>query len=213
MTPLYWMGYTLCNLVGKVAFDFRVYGRENFIEDGAAILASNHQSYLDPPCIGMACRKEIYYLARNTLYQRPLIGPLLKRLNTVPVDRDRGDVSSIKAIIRLLRGGNRVIIFPEGTRSSDGKLQPARAGLGMIIAKTVAPIVPIRIFGSFEALPRAGGLKLRPVSVVVGKPIRFTEDDVQGDRDIYQVLSNRVMEKIASLELPVGRLGQGETRR
>jgi 1-acyl-sn-glycerol-3-phosphate acyltransferase len=83
----------------------------------------------------------------------------------------------------------------------------------MIIAKTLAPVVPVRVFGSFEALPRAGGLKFSRVSVVVGKPIRFTEDDVQGDRDIYQVLSNRVMEKIASLELPVGRLGQVETRR
>jgi 1-acyl-sn-glycerol-3-phosphate acyltransferase len=207
MTPLYWIGYTLCNLVGKVAFDFKVYGRENLIEDGAAILASNHQSYLDPPCIGMACRNDIYYLARNTLYQRPLIGPLLKRLNTVPVDRDRGDVSSIKTIIRLLRSGHRVIIFPEGTRSSDGKLQPARAGLGMIIAKTLAPVVPIRVFGSFEALPRVGGLKLRPVSVVVGKPMRFSEDDLKGDRDAYQKLSNQVMEKIASLELPAERRG------
>ncbi len=207
MTPLYRIGYTLCNLVGKVAFDFKVYGRENLIEEGAAILASNHQSYLDPPCIGMACRNDIYYLARNTLYQRPLIGPLLKRLNTVPVDRDRGDVSSIKTIIRLLRSGHRVIIFPEGTRSSDGKLQPARAGLGMIIAKTLAPVVPVRVFGSYEALPRVGGLKLKPVSVVVGKPMRFSEDELKGDRDVYQKLSNRVMEKIASLELPAGRRG------
>ena len=207
MTPLYRIGYTLCNLVGKVAFDFKVYGRENLIEEGAAILASNHQSYLDPPCIGMACRNDIYYLARNTLYQRPLIGPLLKRLNTVPVDRDRGDVSSIKAIIRLLRNGHRVIIFPEGTRSLDGQLQPARAGLGMIIAKTLAPVVPVRVFGSFEALPRVGGLKLRPVSVVVGKPMRFSEDALKGDRDVYQKLSNQVMEKIAGLELPAERRG------
>jgi 1-acyl-sn-glycerol-3-phosphate acyltransferase len=207
MTPLYRIGYTLCNLVGKVAFDFKVYGRENLIEDGAAILASNHQSYLDPPCIGMACRNDIYYLARNTLYQRPLIGPLLKRLNTVPVDRDRGDVSSIKTIIRLLRSGHRVIIFPEGTRSSDGQLQPARAGLGMIIAKTLAPVVPVRVFGSFEALPRVGGLKFRPVSVVVGKPMRFSEDALKGDRDVYQKLSNQVMEKIAGLELPAERRG------
>jgi 1-acyl-sn-glycerol-3-phosphate acyltransferase len=202
MSPLYRAGYVICNLVGKIAFDFKVYGRENFIEEGAAILASNHQSYLDPPCIGMACRREIYFLARKTLLERPLIGPLLKRLNTVPVDRDRGDVSSIKAILRLLRAGCRVIIFPEGTRSSDGRLQPARAGLGMIIAKTLAPVIPIRIFGSFEALPRTGGVKPGPISVVVGESIRFTEDDLNGDGDVYQILSNRVMAKIASLELP-----------
>jgi 1-acyl-sn-glycerol-3-phosphate acyltransferase len=202
MTPLYRVGYLTCNLVGKIAFDFRVYGRENLIEEGAAILASNHQSYLDPPCIGMACRKEVYYLARKTLLERPLVGPILKRLNTVPVDRDRGDVSSIKAILRLLRSGCRVIIFPEGTRSPDGRLQPARAGLGMIIAKTLAPVTPIRIFGSFDALPRTGGIKPGPISMVVGESIRFTQDDLKGDRDVYQNLSDRVMAKIASLELP-----------
>jgi 1-acyl-sn-glycerol-3-phosphate acyltransferase len=205
MTPLYRLGYSLCNLVGKLAFDFKVYGRENLIEEGGVILASNHQSYLDPPCIGMACRREIFYLARNTLQQRPFIGPVIARLNTVPVDRDRGDISSIKAIIRLLRAGNRVIIFPEGTRSLDGNLQPARAGLGMIIAKTLVPVVPMRVFGTFEALPRTGGLRLRPISVVVGQPIRFADAELKGDRSNYQDLSNRVMAEIAKLQLPVGR--------
>src|SRR5258708_30912124 len=109
--------------------------------------------------------------------------------------------------MRLLGRGHRVVIFPEGTRSSDGQLQPARAGLGMIIAKTLAPVVPVRVFGSFEALPRVGGLKLRPVSVVVGKPMRFSEDALKGDRDVYQKLSTQVMEKIAGLELPAARRG------
>jgi 1-acyl-sn-glycerol-3-phosphate acyltransferase len=202
MTPLYRLGHTLCLTIGKLAFQFKVYGQENLIEEGPAILASNHQSYFDPPCIGMACRKEVYYLARRTLLERPVVGPILKRLNTVPVDRDRGDVSSIKTIIRLLRSGRRVIIFPEGTRSSDGKLQPARAGLGMIIAKTLAPVVPIRVFGTFEALPRTGGIKAYPISIVVGDPIKFTEENSKGGHAAYQALSNRVMERIAALELP-----------
>jgi 1-acyl-sn-glycerol-3-phosphate acyltransferase len=202
MTPLYRLGHTLCRAIGSLAFRFKVYGREKLIEEGPAILASNHQSYFDPPCIGMACREEVYYLARKTLLQRPVVGLILKQLNTVPVDRDRGDVSSIKTIIRLLRDGHRVIIFPEGTRSLDGKLQPARAGLGLIIAKTLAPVVPIRVFGSFDALPRTGGLKFRPISIVVGDPIKFTEEDIKGGHDAYQALSNRVMDKIAALELP-----------
>ncbi|HZC36471.1 MAG TPA: lysophospholipid acyltransferase family protein [Chthoniobacterales bacterium] len=202
MSPLYRTGYIFCHFIGKLIFDFKVYGRENFIENAAAILASNHQSYLDPPCIGMACRQEIYYLARKTLFERPWFGPLVRRLNTVPVDPDRGDISSIKTVIRLLRGGNRVIIFPEGTRSPDGRLQPARAGLGMVITKTLAPVVPIRVFGTFDALPRKGGFRPVPISVVVGKPIQFTEEDLKDDRDIYQSLSNRVMEKIAGLALP-----------
>jgi 1-acyl-sn-glycerol-3-phosphate acyltransferase len=74
----------------------------------------------------------------------------------------------------------------------------------MIIAKTLAPVVPIRVYGTFEVLPRTGGLKLRPVSLVVGEPMRFTEDDLKGDRELYLTLSKRVMDKIASLKLPAG---------
>ena len=203
MNFYYRIGYWLCILAGKVAFNHKVYGRENLIEEGPAILASNHQSYLDPPMIGICCRRGIYYLARDTLFKIKVAGWIISKLNTVPVDRQRGDVSAMKAIIRLLQQGRRVIIFPEGTRSVDGKLQPARAGLGMVIARTLAPVVPIRIFGSHEALPKTGGLKFRPITVVVGKPIRFTKADVEGGgRELYQHLSERVMAEIAKLELP-----------
>ncbi len=203
MNPYYRIGYTLSKLAGKLAFRHRVYGRENLIEEGPAILASNHQSYLDPPLVGICCRQDIYYLARDTLFQIPVAGWIISKLNTVPVDRKRGDIAALKTIIRLLQEGKRVIIFPEGTRSLDGNLQPARAGLGMVIAKTFAPVVPVRIFGSFDALPKTGGLKFRPVTVVVGKPLRFTPADVAaGGRGAYQALSDRVMAAIAALELP-----------
>lgn len=203
MNFYYRIGYWLCTLAGKVAFNHKVYGRENLIEEGPAILASNHQSYLDPPMIGICCRRGIYYLARDTLFKIKVAGWIISKLNTVPVDRQRGDISAMKAIIRLLQQGRRVIIFPEGTRSVDGRLQPARAGLGMVIARTLAPVVPIRIFGSHEALPKTGGLKFRPITVVVGKPIRFTKADIEGGgREVYQHLSEQVMAEIAKLELP-----------
>ena len=203
MTPIYRLGYTLSKVVAKLGFRLRTYGRENLIEDGPAILASNHASYLDPPLVGVSCRKDVYFLARKSLFERPVIGPIIAQLNTVPVDRDRGDVGAVRAMIKLLKSGNRVLVFPEGTRSKDGNLQPARAGVGLLIAKSLAPVVPIRVFGSYAALPRYGGIRFVPITVVIGKPLFFTKQDLGTDeRAAYQVLSDRVMAAIAALEKP-----------
>jgi 1-acyl-sn-glycerol-3-phosphate acyltransferase len=203
MTPLYRIVRAAALGAAHLGFRLRVCGRENLIEEGSAILASNHVSYLDPPLVAVSCRNEIHFLARKTLFERPVIGPLIANLNAFPVDRDRGDVAAVRAVLQLLKSGKRVLVFPEGTRSSDGNLQPARAGVGLIIAKSLAPVVPIRIFGSYAALPRSGGIRFVPITVVVGKPILFTKQDAgTGDRSIYQELSNRVMAAIATLEKP-----------
>jgi 1-acyl-sn-glycerol-3-phosphate acyltransferase len=203
MKPLYLVGHIVCRAVARAGFNFSVYGRENLIEDGPAIVASNHQSYLDPPLIGCAHQRELHYLARKTLFDHKILGWFLRRVNAVPVDRDRGDIAAIKTIIRLVKEGHRIIIFPEGTRSLNGQLQQARSGLGMVIVKTGAPVVPVRLFGTFEALPKTGHLKLVPVSMVVGQPLRFTQQDIASkDRDLYQRLSDRVIEQIAKLRVP-----------
>jgi 1-acyl-sn-glycerol-3-phosphate acyltransferase len=203
MTPIYRIGHTLCTVVANLAFQLKIYGRENLIEDGPAIYASNHASYLDPPLVGVACRKEVFYLARKTLFEKPVLGPLLPRINCIPVDRDRGDVAAVRTLLRLLKEGKRVVVFPEGTRSKDGNLQPARAGLGLIIAKSLAPVVPVRVFGSYAALPRSGGIHFVPITLVVGKPIFFTKEDLGTDERLaYQALSDRVMAAIAALEKP-----------
>lgn len=204
MTPLYRIGHTLCKVAAVLGFRLKVYGRENLIEEGPAILASNHASYIDPPLVGVACRREIYYLARKSLFEKPVFGPLIARVNAFPVDRDRGDVAAVRAILQILKAGKRVVVFPEGTRSSDGNLQPAKAGVGLIIAKSLAPVVPIRIFGSYAALPRSGGIRLfAPVTLVVGKPLYFSKQDLgTGERSVYQELSDRVMAAIAALEKP-----------
>jgi 1-acyl-sn-glycerol-3-phosphate acyltransferase len=203
MTPLYRAGHMLCTAVAELAFRLKIHGRENLIEEGPAILASNHASYLDPPLVGVACRKEIFYLARKSLFEKPVLGPVLARVNCIPIDRDRGDVAAVRAILRLLKEGKRTLVFPEGTRSRDGKLQPARGGLGLIIAKSLAPVVPVRIFGSYAALPRSGGIHFTQVTMVVGKPLIFTKADLGTDERLaYQVLSDRVMAAIAALEKP-----------
>lgn len=203
MTSWYVFGYNLTQLLARVFFRFRVVHREKVIQDGPVILAMNHESYLDPPLAGIACRRAIYYLARKTLLEIPLLGPILPKLNVIPVDQEGNDRSALKALIRALKAGHGVLVFPEGSRTLDGQLQPGLPGVGFVIAKTLAPVVPMRIFGAHEALPREGGkLRLRPITIVVGDPIRFTAEDVAGNgRQVYPRLSQRVMDAIAQLHL------------
>jgi len=172
------------------------------INEGPVILASNHQSYLDPPLVGNAADRAIYFLARNTLLNVPLLGRILPKLNVIAVDQEGNDRSALKALIRILRSGNGALVFPEGSRTLDGKLQPALPGLGLVIAKTLAPVVPMRIFGADKALPRGSGrLRLHPITVVVGEPIRFTAADLEpAGKQLYARLSNRVMEAIAAIK-------------
>ena len=122
----------------------------------------------------------------------------------IGVDRDGADMSALKSVIRIVKGGGCTIIFPEGTRTSDGQLQPARSGVGLVIAKTLAPVVPIRVFGAFDAFPRNTKFpRRRTISLVIGQPLRFTSEDLRGDsRVVYQKLSDQVMSRIAALRLP-----------
>jgi 1-acyl-sn-glycerol-3-phosphate acyltransferase len=203
MKPLYWFCYTLSGIIAKTVFSYHAFGRENIIEDGPAIMAANHQSYLDPPLVGITCREELYFLARKTLFEKKLLGPLISRVNALPVDLSRGDLTAVRTIINLLKDGHRTVIFPEGTRSLDGNIQPARPGIGMIIAKTLVPVVPMRIFGSFQAWPKGGKIAPHPVTVVVGKPIRFTQEDLSGNnRETYQKISERVLAAIVAIQKP-----------
>ena len=203
MNFYYWIGYHLSRLAGRLCFRFRVIHRERMIQSGPVILAMNHQSYLDPPLAGTTCDRAIYFLARRTLLDVPLLGWVLPKLNVIPVNQEGVDRSAIKTVIRVLQAGNGVLVFPEGSRTPDGNLQPAEPGLGLIIAKTLAPVVPMRIFGAQQALPRGGGrLRFVPISVVIGEPIFFSAVDIElGGKDLYRRLSDRVMNAIAALHL------------
>jgi 1-acyl-sn-glycerol-3-phosphate acyltransferase len=203
MKPLYRFCYLLSRGIAKTVFSYHAYGQENIIEEGPAIMAANHQSYLDPPLVGITCRNELYYLARKTLFEKKLLGLLISHVNALPVDLSRGDLTAVRSIINLLKAGRRTVIFPEGTRSRDGKIQPARPGIGMIIAKTLVPVVPMRIFGSFDAWPKGGKLRPHRLTVVVGKPIRFAKEDLTGNnRETYQRISERVLATIAAIQRP-----------
>src|SRR5947208_6845767 len=201
MNFYYWVGYHLSRLGGRLFFRFRVIHRERMLQCGPVILAMNHQSYLDPPLAGTACDRAIYFLARRTLLDVPVLGWFLPKLNVIPVNQESVDRRAIKAIIRVLQAGNGVLVFPEGSRTMDGNLQPGEPGLGLVIAKTLAPVVPMRIFGAREALPRGGGgLHFVPITIVIGEPIFFTAADLDSSgKDLYRRLSQSVMDAISAL--------------
>lgn len=204
MNPYYWFCYNLIRLVGLICFRLRIVHRERMINHGPVILAANHQSFLDPPFAGSASDRGIYFLARKSLLDGPFFGWLLPKLNVIPVDSDSGkDRTALKALIRILRAGEGTLVFPEGGRTPDGNLQPALPGVGLIIAKTLAPVVPIRIFGAYDAWPIGQKWpRFRPVTVVVGEPIYFSEKDLQpAGKDLYMRLSQRVMDAIAALTI------------
>jgi 1-acyl-sn-glycerol-3-phosphate acyltransferase len=203
MNFYYWVGYNLSRLAGRLLFRFRVIHRERMIQSGPVILAMNHQSYLDPPLAGITCDRAIYFLARRTLLDIPGLGWVLPKVNVIPVNQEGVDRSAIKTLIRLLKAGHGVLVFPEGSRTLDGNLQPAEPGLGLVIAKTLAPVVPMRIFGAREALPReGGGLRLVPITIVIGEPILFSAADLEPPgKNLYAALSDRVMKAISALRL------------
>ena len=203
MNFYYWIGYDLSRLAGRLFFRFRVIHRERMLQSGPVILAMNHQSYLDPPLAGTTCDRAIYFLARRTLLDVPLLSWVLPKLNVIPVNQEGVDRSAIKAVIRVLQAGNGVLVFPEGSRTLDGTLQPAEPGLGLLIAKTLAPVVPMRIFGAREALPRGGGrIRFVPITLVIGEPIFFSAADIEpGGKNLYAQLSDHVMKAISALRL------------
>jgi 1-acyl-sn-glycerol-3-phosphate acyltransferase len=204
LNPYYWFCYNVIKMTGRIFFRLRWLHRERMINHGPVILAANHQSFLDPPFAGSASDRAVYFLARRTLLDGPILGWLLPKLNVIPVDSEGGrDRTALKALIRILKAGQGTLVFPEGQRTVDGNLQPALPGLGLVIAKTLAPVVPMRIFGAYEAWPIGQKWpRFRRVTVVVGEPIHFTEKDVEpAGKDLYVRLSQRVMDAIAALSL------------
>ena len=203
MTLTYNIFYNLAKLLARVFFRMRVVHPERMVESGPLILAVNHTSYFDPPLAGICSRRGVYYLARKTLLQWPFFGPLFPAMNVIPVERDGNDMSALREVIKKIKEGNGVVLFPEGTRSKDGNIQPARAGIGFVIAKTGAPVLPMRIFGAYDAFPKnSKRLHFTQITVVIGEPLVFDPNDLaSATRETYQMLSDRVMEAIAALKI------------
>ncbi len=201
MRWIYWLGWMSFGAAFRTIFGMRVIGEENLITEGPVLVASNHQSFLDPPLIGNLYKTEMVFLARKSLFKGPATW-VYPQWNAIPVDQDRPDMASLKTIIRKLKEGERVLVFPEGARTLDGTLGEAAPGIGLIAAKSGAPIQPVRISGAREALPRGSGrIRFARITVSIGKPIYLTPDELKAasGKQGYDDLAKRIMASIAEL--------------
>ncbi len=176
-------------------YDVRVSGLEHLPPEGTGfIIASNHVSFYDPPIIGAQISLDTYFLARKTLFGSKIMSILLPSIQAIPVDQEKPDMVGLKKIIQIIRAGNPVVLFPEGSRSYTQELLPAMPGVGLVVNKTQAPVVPVHLFGVRETWPRDGKIKwFKPVEIVFGRPMYFSPS-----KD-YQVIGDKIMEAIAGL--------------
>ncbi len=208
MTPFYLVSWWGWRFLFAIFFRRRAFNPERVPKTGPVILASNHASFLDPFLVGSSVAREINYLARDDLFTVPVLGWVLRRWHSVPVNREGGGAKGLKAILDRLLDGGAIIMFPEGTRTHDGKLQPARSGLGLTVIKSNAPVVPVRVFGTFEAYNRHMGFpRPRRVDVKFGLPMTFEQLREEAKscskerlKEIYQQVANETMAAIAQLE-------------
>lgn len=205
MEPVYGLFHGLSRLVYQMFFRGDVAGLENLPRKGGYIVAVNHASLLDPPIVGIFLQNQVSFFARKTLWKPGIAAWWLDAVGTIPVDRDGGtSLDAIKRVLRSLSHDRAVIVFPEGTRSQDGELQGPRPGVGFIACKAQVPVVPARIFGSFEAYGRSGALQLgSPVSVTYGKPLAPSDFDHPSDgKERYARTAERIMDAIKRIGPP-----------
>jgi len=153
-TLLYWAAQHFLQLAYLLLFRIRAWGVERVPRRGGVLLAANHQSFLDPPAVGVVLPRQIGYMARSTLFQVPGLGALIRRLHAFPVARDRADLKAIRSAIAVLKAGNGLLLFPEGTRTPDGAMRPFKPGFALVAARARVPIVPVAVDGTFKAWPR-----------------------------------------------------------
>jgi 1-acyl-sn-glycerol-3-phosphate acyltransferase len=141
-----WTAFTL-------SYSYRRRGWHHIPRHGPVLLLANHQSMLDPILIGLAARRYLSFLARHTLFEQPLLGPLIRSLQAIPIDRSFGK-EGIQAVLHALQAGQAVAMFPEGERTHSGQVQPLKPGVALLIRRVQCPIVPVGIAGAFAAWNR-----------------------------------------------------------
>lgn len=208
MSLIYSIGWWSYRLLFTFLFRLRIFNAERVPLHGGAILAANHASFFDPPLVGSSLPREINYLGRESLFKVPMLRWILHRVNALPVDRDGGGGAGLKAILNRLQAGGAIILFPEGTRTKDGALQPARSGIGLAVIKSEAPVIPVRVFGTREAWGRGKSIpRPHPIAVKFGAPMTFEKLRTESRtcsrnrlKEIYQEVADQIMLAIAGLE-------------
>jgi len=179
-----------------------VRGRESIPSTGGLIIASNHVSFWDPPLVGAAILREAHFLAKEELFSTPLLGPLIRSVNAIPIRRGMADLSGMSRAIAAMKAGGALLMFPEGSRMRDGELHPARPGVGMMAVHADVPILPCFISGSSR--PSRWLLRRDRVRIWFGagrpwRDLAGPESDLTPGRALYQRVGDAVMTEIANL--------------
>ena len=185
----------------KAFHRFKVYGLDNIPSSGPFILASNHQSFFDPPALGCRLPRNLHYFARDSLFFWPL-GILIRNLNSIPVNRSTLDIKTLKLVLSVLNQGNPLLVFPEGTRSCNDQIQSGKKGIGLLLAKSGVPVVPAKVIGGYKVLGR-GMIFPRIGKQIVIKygPVVYMKDLDPGksDSNRYEVIAQRVISEITQI--------------
>ena len=200
MRLIYRVAQTISYTYFRLFHGFRIQGLENIPKDKPFILACNHLSFFDPPAIGCKIPRNLHYFARDSLFFWPL-GLLITSLNSIPVNRGQLDLGTLRKVLKVLKNGHPILVFPEGTRSEDGELQDPQKGLGLLVAKSSVGVIPARIYGSGKAfgkkhlIPRIG----RKIYINIGVEISFNDPKDVKSKKNYLEISTTVMSAIEKL--------------
>lgn len=202
MNPVYYLGYHLFKGLAKAGFNLKVINREKLIDGESCIYVANHQSFLDPPLIATIFENPVHFLARKTLFDHWFMKRALPLCHALPIDQKRPDPGSILKVLRHVKEGGSIVIFPEGARCPDGKIHDAMPGIGLILSKLIGvPVQPLRIEGAYDCLPiHSSKLRFRPISISVGDPIPFTPEELKArGREAQLNIGKKIMDAIKAL--------------
>ena len=187
----FWLARWFCRVFCIFFFRLRFYGVENVPDRGAFLLVSDHQSYLDPIFCGVPIKRRLNFLARDSLFANWFFGSLISSVNSIPVRRDQADLTAMRKVIDKLKKGGGVCLFPEGTRTFDGKIAPLKPGFGLLCRRGEAMVVPVVIDGAFECWPRHKKIFSHgSISVCYGKAISAEQAKNMGDDKLAEFLTD-----------------------
>ena len=183
----------------KTFYNFKAEGLENIPKTGALIIAGNHLFNADPPAIGAFAGlvRDSRFMAKKELFAVPVLGWFFRRCGYISVDRKRtiGDFGALEGAIAALNRGESVVMFPEGTRSKTGKPQKPKSGIGFLVYKTGAQVLPVKVQGTF------GWPWVRKIRVKFGHPITLQQDPALEPKAQYKQFANIIMESINSITI------------
>jgi 1-acyl-sn-glycerol-3-phosphate acyltransferase len=187
----------------RILSGWEVRGRQHVPRNGGLLVASNHISFWDPPLVGAALPREMYFLAKEELFRTPVLGPMIRSVNAIPIRRGVADLSGMSRAMDTIRHGKALLMFPEGSRMRDGELHPARPGVGMLAVSADVPILPCYISGSNH--PGRWWWRGSRVRISFGparhwKELVDSETDLALGRALYQSVGDGVMREIAILK-------------